>query len=45
MTLVEAARQGTGVAGLVITKKGAMSSLPTHRQLTRFLAHAKAKKA
>jgi fructokinase len=44
MTLAEAARQGTGVAGLVITKKGAMSALPTRRQLTHFLTQAKVKK-
>ena len=40
MSLPVAVRQGTGVAALVITKKGAMSALPTYRQLRRFLAHA-----
>lgn len=44
MTLPMAVRQGTGVAALVITKKGAMSALPTHRQLLRFSAHAREKK-
>lgn len=44
MSLPVAVRQGTGVAALVITKKGAMSALPTHRQLLRFLAHAREKK-
>lgn len=45
MSLPMAVRQGTGVAALVITKKGAMSALPTHRQLVQFLAHAREKNA
>jgi len=44
MTLPMAVRQGTGVAALVITKRGAMSALPTRRQLLRFMAHAREKR-
>jgi fructokinase len=45
MSLPMAIRQGTGVAALVLTKKGAMSALPTRAQLVRFLAHAREKRS
>ncbi len=42
MNIREAVRQGTAVASLVITKIGAMTALPTEKELSQFLMKMKA---
>ncbi|MFX0079485.1 MAG: carbohydrate kinase family protein [Candidatus Hermodarchaeota archaeon] len=41
MNIRQAARQGTAVASLVITKNGAMTALPTQQELSEFLMQMK----